>query len=140
MDRAPIPFSDLSIQWREIAADVLPALTTLFERSQFCLGPAVEAFERGLPASLGVRPVVGVNSGTSALHLALIAAGIGPGDEVILPAQTFIATAWAPIYVGARPVLCDVRPDCATIDLDHAERLVTPATRAIVPVHLFGQA
>ena len=135
-----IPFADLSFQWREIAADVTPALAALFERSQFCLGPAVEAFERDFAAYLGAKHVVGVNSGTSALHLALLAAGVGPGDEVILPAQTFIATAWAPIYVGAKPVLCDVRPDCATIDLEKAERIVTSATKAIIPVHLFGQA
>ena len=140
MHQTRVPFADLSFQWREIAADVMPALAGLFERSQFCLGPTVEAFERDFADYLGAKRVVAVNSGTSALHLALIAAGVGPGDEVILPAQTFIATAWAPIYVGAKPVLCDVNSDCATIDLEQAERLVTPATKAMIPVHLFGQA
>lgn len=134
-----VPFADLSHQWRAIEAEVWPELQDLFARSAFCLGPAVERFEAAFAAALGVRHAIGVNSGTSALHLALIAAGIGPGDAVLIPAQTFVATAWAVMYVGARPVLCDVDADTATLDLADAERRLTPAVKAVIPVHLFGQ-
>ena len=139
MTTASVPFADLSHQWRAIADEVLPELRELFERSAFCLGPWVERFERAFADYIGVRHAVAVNSGTSALHLALIAAGVGPGDHVLIPAQTFIATAWAVLYVGARPVLCDVDPLTGGIDLADAERRMTSAVKAIMPVHLFGQ-
>jgi len=80
----------------------------VFASSAFCLGPQVDAFEREIAQFLGVAHAIGVNSGTSALHLAMVAANIGPGDEVLVPAHTFIATVWGVIYVGATPVLCDV--------------------------------
>ena len=110
MSAPHIPFADLGWQWRQIEAEVLPDLGRLFAASAFCLGPWVERFETEIAAYLGVGHAIGVNSGTSALHLALIAAGIGPGDRVLLPANTFVATAWAVLYVGAVPVLCDVEP------------------------------
>src|SRR5262249_27459349 len=99
-----VPFTDLSFQWRQIEAKVLPDISRLFEESAFCLGPFVERFERAVAEYLGVTHAIGVNSGTSALHLALIAAGIGPGDKVLVPSYTFVATAWPVLYVGATPV------------------------------------
>ena len=136
---SPIPFNDLLVQWREIDAAVRRDFDDVFARSAFCLGPYVEAFENEIAAYLGVRHAVAVNSGTSSLHIALLAAGIGPGDEVLVPAQTFIATVWGALYVGATPVLCDVDEATATINLEDAERRVTARTKALLPVHLFGQ-
>jgi dTDP-4-amino-4,6-dideoxygalactose transaminase len=135
----PIPFADLSFQWRQIESDAWPDVRRLFEDSSFCLGPFVEQFERAVAEFLGVDHAIGVNSGTSALHLALIAAGIGPGDKVLVPSYTFVATAWAVLYVGAAPVLCDVEEPTATIDLADAERRMDGAVKAIIPVHLYGQ-
>lgn len=134
-----IPFADLSWQWRAIEAEIGPALRDLFETSAFCLGPAVDRFERNFANFVGSRHAIGVNSGTAALHLAVIAAGIGPGDKVLLPAHTFIATAWAVLYVGAQPIFCDVEPVSGTIDLADAERRMQPGVKAIIPVHLYGQ-
>jgi dTDP-4-amino-4,6-dideoxygalactose transaminase len=134
-----IPFNDLSLQWREIARGAKLDFDEVFASSAFCLGPQVDAFEREIAEFLGVAHAIGVNSGTSALHLAMVAANIGPGDEVLVPAHTFIATVWGVIYVGARPVLCDVDASTATIDIEDAERRVTSRTRAIIPVHLYGQ-
>jgi dTDP-4-amino-4,6-dideoxygalactose transaminase len=134
-----VPFTDLSFQWRQIEAKVLPDIHRLFEQSAFCLGPFVERFEQAAADYLGVAHAIGVNSGTSALHLALIAAGIGPGDKVLVPSFTFIATAWAVLYVGATPVLCDIEEDSANIDLADAEARLDDAVKAIIPVHLYGQ-
>jgi dTDP-4-amino-4,6-dideoxygalactose transaminase len=134
-----VPFTDLSLQWRQIEAKALPDIRRLFEDSAFCLGPFVERFERAVADYVGVAHAVGVNSGTSALHLALIAAGVGPGDKVLVPTYTFIATAWAVLYVGATPVLCDVEYTSANIDLVDAEQRMDPAVKAIIPVHLYGQ-
>ncbi len=139
MSAPQVPFVDLAWQWRQIEAEVLPDLGRLFAASAFCLGPWVERFETEIAAYLGVGHAIGVNSGTSALHLALIAAGIGPGDRVLLPANTFVATAWAVLYVGAVPVLCDVEPGSWNIDPTDAERRCGPAVKAILPVHLYGQ-
>jgi dTDP-4-amino-4,6-dideoxygalactose transaminase len=134
-----VPFTDLSFQWRQIEAKVLPDIHRLFEQSAFCLGPFVERFEQAAADYLGIAHAVGVNSGTSALHLALIAAGIGPGDKVLIPSFTFIATAWAVLYVGATPVLCDIEEDSANINLRDAETRLDGAVKAIIPVHLYGQ-
>ena len=134
-----VPLTDLTPQWRQIEAAALPELKALFMSSAFCLGPWVQRFEAAVADYLGVGHAIGVNSGTSALHLAMIAAGIGPGDEVIVPANTFVATAWAVLYVGAIPVFCDVEAGSWTIDPGDAKRRITPATKAIVPVHLYGQ-
>lgn len=134
-----VPFTDLSLQWRQIADDVRADVENLFKSSAFCLGPYVEQFEDSVARYLEVPHAIGVNSGTSALHLALIVNGIGPGDKVLVPAHTFIATIWAVLYVGATPVLCDVRLDSATIDCADAERRIDQKVRAIIPVHLYGQ-
>jgi dTDP-4-amino-4,6-dideoxygalactose transaminase len=134
-----VPFNDLAIQWHEIQDDVRKDFDDVFVHSAFCLGPHVDAFEREVADFLGATHAVAVNSGTSALHLAAIAAGLGSDDEVLVPAHTFIATLWGPLYVGARPVLCDVDDATGTIDPTDAERRITSRTRAILPVHLYGQ-
>jgi dTDP-4-amino-4,6-dideoxygalactose transaminase len=134
-----IPFNDLALQWREISSQALREFEEVFAKSAFCLGPHVDAFEKEIADFLGVEHAVAVNSGSSALHLAVVTANLGPGDEVLVPAHTFIATLWGVIYVGATPVLCDVDEATGTIDVDDAERRVTPHTRAIIPVHLYGQ-
>src|SRR5271165_1402111 len=134
-----VPFSDLSLQWREIADAARADIDTLFATSSFCLGPFVEHFEAAIADYLGVRHAVGVNSGTSALHLALIAAGVRTGDRVLVPANTFIATVWAVLYLGAVPVLCDVEAASGNIDVEDAERRIDRSVKAIIPVHLYGQ-
>jgi dTDP-4-amino-4,6-dideoxygalactose transaminase len=134
-----VPFTDLSFQWRQIEAKALPDIRRLFEQSTFCLGPFVQRFEQAISDYLGTPHAIGVNSGTSALHLALIAAGIGPGDKVLIPSFTFIAAAWAVLYVGATPVLCDIEEESANIDLADAEGRLDAAVKAIIPVHLYGQ-
>src|SRR5580704_10130490 len=96
----PVPFNDLSHQWRQIREQTLPDLERLCEKGAFTLGPYVDAFERAAADYLGAKHAIGVNSGTSALHLALITAGVGPGDKVLIPSLTFIATAWAVLYIG----------------------------------------
>jgi dTDP-4-amino-4,6-dideoxygalactose transaminase len=134
-----VPFADLSLQWKEIADAARADLDTLFATSSFCLGPFVERFEAAIADYLEVRYAIGVNSGTSALHLALIAAGVCAGDKVVLPANTFIATVWAVLYVGAVPVLCDVDKATGNLDVEDAERRIDRAVKAIIPVHLYGQ-
>jgi len=134
-----IPFTDLSIQWRQIERKALPDIHRLFQTGAFSLGPFVAQFEQAAADYLGIAHAIGVNSGTSALHLALIAAGIGPGDKVLVPSHTFVATAWGVLYVGATPVLCDVEEESANIDLADAEERLDAAVKAIIPVHLYGQ-
>jgi dTDP-4-amino-4,6-dideoxygalactose transaminase len=134
-----VPFNNLLLQWREIRDEALPEIHRLFETGAFTLGPCVDAFERDIADYLAVKYAVGVNSGTSALHLALIVAGIGPGDKVLIPSMTFVATAWAALYLGAIPVLCDIDADSATISVTDAERRIDPSVKAIIPVHLYGQ-
>ena len=133
-----IPLVDLRAQYRTIKSDIDLAIQRVLENSSFILGPEVEAFEEEFAHYCGVRFAIGVNSGTSALHLALLAAGIGPGDEVITVPFTFVATAAAIVYAGARPVFVDVDPASFTIRVDQIEKAITPKTRAIVPVHLYG--
>ncbi|MCW6508539.1 DegT/DnrJ/EryC1/StrS family aminotransferase [Lichenifustis flavocetrariae] len=134
-----VPFADLSIQWREIRERALPDLERLFEASAFCLGPWVTEFETRIASLLGARHAVAVSSGSAALHLAVLAAGIGPGDRVLVPAHSFIGTLWGVIYAGATPVFCDVEPDTGTIDIADAERRIGAGAKAIIPVHLYGQ-
>jgi dTDP-4-amino-4,6-dideoxygalactose transaminase len=134
-----IPFLDLKAQYRNLQAEILPAIAAVLESSQFVLGKEVARFEEEFAEYCGVRHCVAVNSGTSALHLALLAAGVKPGDEVITTSFTFVATVAAILYAGAKPVLVDIHPESYTIDPELLPAAVTPRTRAILPVHLYGQ-
>ncbi len=134
-----IPLLDLKAQYRTIKSELDTAVIRVLENAQFILGPEVAAFEQEFAAYCGAAEAVGVNSGTSALHLALLAAGIGPGDEVITSPFTFVATAAAIVYTGARPVFVDIDPASFNIDVQRIEPAITPRTKAIMPVHLFGQ-
>jgi dTDP-4-amino-4,6-dideoxygalactose transaminase len=135
-----IPYIDLKTQYRNLKAEIDAAITPVLEDAQFVLGPAVEAFEHAFARYCGTNAAIGVNSGTSALHLALLASGVGPGDEVITVPFTFVATVAAIEYAGARPVFVDIEPDYWTMDPEWIEDAITPRTRAIVPVHLYGQS
>jgi dTDP-4-amino-4,6-dideoxygalactose transaminase len=134
-----VPFVDLIGQHRAIRQELDAAVRDVIESAAFVLGPAVEEFEGDFAQYLGVDHVVGTSNGTTALSLALLALGVSEGDEVIVPAQTFIATAEAVVHVGARPVLVDVLDTTACMDPAALTAAITPRTRAIVPVHLFGQ-
>jgi len=134
-----IPMVNLKAQYAEIKDEVERGLSETIENCAFILGPNVAAFERETAAYLGVKHAIGVASGTDALHLALIAEGIGAGDEVITTSFTFIATAEAIKYVGAIPVFVDIDPKTFNICPDAIAKAITPKTKAIMPVHLFGQ-
>jgi dTDP-4-amino-4,6-dideoxygalactose transaminase len=134
-----IPFVDLKAQYLSIKDEVDPAIQGTLDSCQFILGSEVAKFEEEFAAFSGARFGVGVNSGTSALHLALLAAGIGPGDEVITIPFTFVATVAAIRYTGATPVFVDIDPRTFTMDPTGLEAAITPRTRAIMPVHLYGQ-
>ena len=134
-----IPFVDLPAQFRALKPEIDAAVAKVFENAQFILGPAVAAFERDFAGFCHTSDAIGVNSGTSALHLSLLAAGVGPGDEVITVPFTFVATVAAIEYAGATPVLVDVEPEFLTMDPAKLEAAITPRTKAIIPVHLFGQ-
>lgn len=134
-----VPFIDLTRQQATIAAEVGPAVADVIAGAQFILGPNVRAFEAELAAYCGAKHGIGVASGTDALHLALAAVGVTPGDEVIVPAFTFVATAEMVSQLGARPVFADVDARTLTLDAADAAARVTRRTRAIVPVHLYGQ-
>jgi dTDP-4-amino-4,6-dideoxygalactose transaminase len=133
-----IPFLDLQSQYRQIKPEVDAAVLRAIESAHFVLGPDVAAFEERFASYCRVRHCMALNSGTSALHLALLAAGVGPGDEVITVAMTFVATTAAILYSGARPVFVDVDPVTWTMDPGLIEAAITPRTRAILPVHLHG--
>lgn len=133
-----IPLVDIKKQYESIKDEVNVAISEVLESCHFVLGDQVEAFERDFADYCQTRFAFGVNSGTSALHLALLAAGVGPGDEVITVSFTFIATAAAISYTGAKPVFVDVDPETCTIDPNKIEAAITPQTRAIMPVHLYG--
>lgn len=134
-----IPLVDLKAQYLTIKAEVDAAIQGVLERSEFILGPEVAAFEEEFAAYCQARYAVGTNSGTSALHLAFLAAGIGAGDEVVTVSHTFVASVAAIRHAGARPVLVDVAPASHTMDPERIEAAITPRTRAIMPVHLYGQ-
>jgi dTDP-4-amino-4,6-dideoxygalactose transaminase len=133
-----VPFLDLKAQYHSIKPEIDAAVALILESSQFVLGEEVAGFEREFAAYSGAAHGVAVNSGTSALHLAFLAAGIGPGDEVITIPHTFVATVAAIRYTGARAVFVDVDPVTFTMDPRKVEAAITPRTRAIVPVHLYG--
>jgi len=134
-----VPYLDLACQHEPLRDEFLATFRRIADSGRFVLGKEVEGFEDEFAAYCGVGHAVAVNSGTSALHLALMAAGVGPGDEVVTSAMTFVATVAAITYVGAKPVLADVDPVTFCIDPDAVESAVTPRTKAIVPVHLFGE-
>jgi dTDP-4-amino-4,6-dideoxygalactose transaminase len=134
-----IPLVDLQAQYRSIKAEVDLAVARVMENGQFILGPEVEAFETEFAAFCGAKFAVGLNSGTSALHMALLAVGIGAGDEVITVPMTFVATVAAILYTGARPVFVDIDSQSCTMDPERLEAAVTPRTKAILPVHLYGR-
>jgi len=134
-----VPFLDLAAQQREVAAEILPVWQAQLESASFIGGPEVAAFEQEYAEYIGVDHVVGVSNGTDALELAFRAVGVEAGDEVIMPANTFIATAEAVSRIGAVPVFVDVDADHLLIDPDAVDAAVTSRTRAIAPVHLYGQ-
>jgi len=133
-----IPFLDLRAQYKQLKPEIDAAVTRVIDSAQFVLGPEVAAFEECFSDYCGVTHCTALNSGTSALHLALLAAGIGRGDEVITVSMTFVATAAAISYSGARPVFVDVKPDTWTMNPALIEAAITPRTKAILPVHLHG--
>ena len=133
-----VPFVDLRAQYQSLAAEVQQAILAVLQRGDFVLGREVSLFEKEFAAYCEAEYAVGVDSGTSALELALRAFHIGPGDEVITAANTFIATAFAVSYTGATPVLVDVDPQTYTIDVSLLESAITDRTRAIIPIHLYG--
>ena len=133
-----IPYADLKAQYHSIKGEIDEAIARTLESSQFILGTEVAAFEEEFAAFQGAQHGIGTNSGTSALHLALLAAGVGAGDEVITTPFTFVATAAAILYTGARPVYVDIDPETYNIDPALIAAALTPRTKAIVPVHLFG--
>jgi dTDP-4-amino-4,6-dideoxygalactose transaminase len=134
-----IPFVDLKAQYKAIKDEVNPAIQEVLESCQFTLGSKVAAFEEQFAAYCGAKDAIAVNSGTSALHLALLAAGVGPGDEVITVPFTFVATVAAIDYTGARTVFVDIDPQSFTMDVSAIEPAITAKTKAIIPVHLYGQ-
>lgn len=133
-----VPFLDLASEHRDLLAEMREAMDRVVAHGQFILGPEVDRFEQDFAAFVGAAAGIGVSSGLDALRLALMALDIGAGAEVILPANTFIATALAVSAVGATPVLVDCRPDTFNIDPERVEAAVTPRTRAIMAVHLTG--
>lgn len=133
-----IPFLDLKAQYRQIKPEVDAAVARVIESTQFVLGPDVAAFEERFGSYCNAKYCRAVNSGTSALHLALLASGVGPGDEVITVSMTFVATTAAILYSGAKPVFVDVDPVTWTMDPLLIEAAITPRTKAILPVHLHG--
>jgi len=134
-----IPLVDLRAQYQSLRDELSAAALRVLESGYYALGPEVEAFEREFASYCGGGGAVAVNSGTSALHLALLAAGVGPGDEVITVPFTFVATVAAIQYTGARAVFADVEPRTLTMNASALAGLITSRTKAIVPVHLYGQ-
>lgn len=134
-----VPFLDINAQNNSIRQELQLAVDSVTQTGQFVLGPAVETFERDFSSYCGTKYCVGLNNGTSALQMALHACDIGPGDEVITTPHTWISTSWAISYVGARPVYVDIDPTTYTLCSDAVEAAITAKTKAILPVHLYGQ-
>ena len=138
-DLIPVPPLNLAAQFAALRDELLRELTEVATSGGYVLGPKVAAFETDLARYCGTRQALGLSSGTDALLVALMALGIGPGDEVIVPAFTFFATAGTVARTGAKPVFCDIDALTFNMDVADVERRVTPRTRAIIPVHLYGQ-
>jgi dTDP-4-amino-4,6-dideoxygalactose transaminase len=134
-----VPLLDLEAQYRPIREELLAAITQVCDSQRFIMGPEVEALERELARSTGVRHAVTMSSGTDAILATLMALGIGPGDEVITPTYSFFATAGCVARVGATPKLVDIDPATFNVDPEAVRRAITPRTKAIIPVHLYGQ-
>ncbi|CAD7766645.1 MAG: UDP-4-amino-4-deoxy-L-arabinose--oxoglutarate aminotransferase [Candidatus Argoarchaeum ethanivorans] len=134
-----VPFLDLKTQYKELEKEVVPAVTTAMENGAFIGGPQVTGFEEEFAEFCDSKQCVGVNSGTDALRFALMAVGVQPGDEVITVPNTFIATTESISQVGARPVFVDISPDTCNMDPSGVEKAITEKTKAIIPVHLYGQ-
>ncbi|HTS04214.1 MAG TPA: DegT/DnrJ/EryC1/StrS family aminotransferase [Candidatus Eisenbacteria bacterium] len=139
MNIIKVPYLDLQAQYRAIKPEIDAAIGRVLESCQFVLGPEVSDFEKAFAAYCGASECIALNSGTSALHLALLAAGVGPGDEVITTPFTFVASVAAILYSGARPVLVDIDPRSFTLDPSKIEASVTSRTKVLLPVHLYGQ-
>lgn len=134
-----VPFVDLKAQYHSIKPEVDAAIQHILENTQFILGAEVAELEKEFAAYSGAAHGIGVNNGTSALHLAMLAAGIGPGDEVITTPFTFVASVAAIGYTGARPVFVDIEPKTYLMDPNRIEEAITARTKALLPVHLYGQ-
>lgn len=134
-----IPLVDLRVQYQSLKEEILTAISNALDDMQLFLGKNVRGFEAEFAEYCGVQYAVGVGSGTEALHLALLACGIGPGDEVITVSHTFMATVEAICLTGATPILVDIDPDTYTMDVSQIEDKITSQTKAIIPVHLYGQ-
>lgn len=133
-----VPYLDLSAQMRPLRAEIDAALAHALDNNTFCLGPDVLAFEKEFAEFCGAKHCIAMNSGTSALHIAMLLLNIGPGDEVITTPYTFVATSWAISYVGAKPVYVDIDETTFNLDPAQVERAITLRTKAILPVHLYG--
>lgn len=134
-----VPFLDLSLQHKALREPALAALAATYDATRFCLGKDVDDFEKAFAATLGYPRALGMNSGTAPLHVACMIAGFGPGDEVIAPPFTFISTVWGVSYVGATPRFVDIEEGTFNLDPAKVEAAITPKTKGIVVVHLFGQ-
>ena len=134
-----VPYLDLPAQIRSLRPQLDAAIARTLDHCSFCLGPDVVQFEKDFAKFIGADHCVGFNSGTSALHIALMLLNVGPGDEVVTTPYTFVATSWAISYVGAKPVYVDVEGGTMNLDPKLLERAITPRTKAVMPVHLYGQ-
>jgi dTDP-4-amino-4,6-dideoxygalactose transaminase len=134
----PIPYLDLPAQLRPLRKELDAVIAKTLDNCSFCLGPDVVQFERDFATYCGAQHSIGFNSGTSALHVAMLLLNIGQGDEVITTPHTFVATSWAISYVGAKPVYVDIDDKTFTLNPKLVERAITPRTKAIMPVHLYG--
>lgn len=134
-----VPFLDLSLQHRALRSEALAALAATYDATRFCLGKDVEDFEKAFASTLGYPRVLGMNSGTAPLHVACMLAGFGPGDEIITAPFTFISSAWGINYVGAKPVFADIEEGTFNLDPAKLAAAITPRTKGIILVHLFGQ-
>src|SRR6185369_2390125 len=134
----PVPYLDLPAQMRGIRKEIDAAIARTLENCSFCLGPDVAKFEEEFARYIGAKHCIGVNTGTSALHVAMLLLNLRPGDEVITTPFTFVATSWAISYVGARPIYVDIDPETNNLDPARIDRAISPRTKAILPVHLYG--